>query len=418
MNLYDKASLIITPNAYKAGKIYALKPTSGTGDLTFARAGVKRVRNAAGNWVQIGANVPPLHYPVGGGCPAWWPEPQSTQGVRNSEGAGAVVGTPGILPNNWFLSAGGLNNQIVGVGTEQDLPYVDIRLFGTASQANAQIQFEGQNIIASAPAQIWSNSVFLRIMAQPNPPLSYSLRVREALDTGVFVADGLVGITPTTSFARYQQTRTNTGGTTQRIQPMMLINLSIGVVYDFTIRIAVPQMELGAIATSPIITNGSAITRLADVPSLTGASALIGQTEGTIFVEAQLHGQSFSDSVNRSLIAISDGTNSNRINIYRQNNFIRYDNVAGGVVQFSDNVFSITDFTGQTIKVALSYTLNNVKVFVNGVLRNTDTSALIPACPNINLGTSRQGDAQWNGLTRPAILAPLLSDAECIALTT
>jgi len=33
--LYDKASLILTPNGFKASKLYSLTPTDGTGDFTF-----------------------------------------------------------------------------------------------------------------------------------------------------------------------------------------------------------------------------------------------------------------------------------------------------------------------------------------------------------------------------------------------
>lgn len=71
MNLYDKASLIITPNAYKAGKIYAAKPTSGAGDLTFSRASAQTRRNVAGVLENLANNVPALDYPTVGGCP-WW----------------------------------------------------------------------------------------------------------------------------------------------------------------------------------------------------------------------------------------------------------------------------------------------------------------------------------------------------------
>ena len=48
MNLYDEASLIITPNAYKEDKLYAVKPTDGSGDLTWTRASTKTRINADG----------------------------------------------------------------------------------------------------------------------------------------------------------------------------------------------------------------------------------------------------------------------------------------------------------------------------------------------------------------------------------
>jgi hypothetical protein len=48
MSLYDEASLIITPNAYKENKLYALKPTDGSGDLTWTRASTKTRVNSEG----------------------------------------------------------------------------------------------------------------------------------------------------------------------------------------------------------------------------------------------------------------------------------------------------------------------------------------------------------------------------------
>jgi hypothetical protein len=38
MSLLDTASLIVTPNAYKEGKLYSVIPSDGSGDFTFTRA--------------------------------------------------------------------------------------------------------------------------------------------------------------------------------------------------------------------------------------------------------------------------------------------------------------------------------------------------------------------------------------------
>ena len=37
MSLFDDASLVLTPNGYKASKLYSIKPTSGLGDMTVVR---------------------------------------------------------------------------------------------------------------------------------------------------------------------------------------------------------------------------------------------------------------------------------------------------------------------------------------------------------------------------------------------
>mgnify|MGYP001063724655 CR=1 FL=1 len=48
MSTYDDASLIYYPSGYKAGKAYSLKPTDGSGDLTFTRASTATRVNAEG----------------------------------------------------------------------------------------------------------------------------------------------------------------------------------------------------------------------------------------------------------------------------------------------------------------------------------------------------------------------------------
>lgn len=48
MSLFDSASLVVTPNGYKAGKLYSIKPTSGAGDLDVVRATSATRVNASG----------------------------------------------------------------------------------------------------------------------------------------------------------------------------------------------------------------------------------------------------------------------------------------------------------------------------------------------------------------------------------
>jgi hypothetical protein len=60
------------------------------------------------------------------------------------------------------------------------------------------------------------------------------------------------------------------------------------------------QLEAGAYATSYIPTLGAAVTRGLDACSKTGISSLIGQTEGTLFVETK---PSFSKLVSNAQLA-------------------------------------------------------------------------------------------------------------------
>jgi hypothetical protein len=48
MSLLDTASLLLTPNAYKEGKLYSVIPSDGSGDFTFTRATTATRVNSAG----------------------------------------------------------------------------------------------------------------------------------------------------------------------------------------------------------------------------------------------------------------------------------------------------------------------------------------------------------------------------------
>ena len=77
MSLFDDASLVLTPNGYKASKLYSIKPTSGLGDMTVTRATTATRVNSAGLIESVAINVPRLDY-TGGGCPSILAEPLRT----------------------------------------------------------------------------------------------------------------------------------------------------------------------------------------------------------------------------------------------------------------------------------------------------------------------------------------------------
>ena len=63
--LFDSASLVITPNGVKTSKLYAIKPTDGTGDLTVTRKTSATRINENGNIVNVPANVARIDYSNG-----------------------------------------------------------------------------------------------------------------------------------------------------------------------------------------------------------------------------------------------------------------------------------------------------------------------------------------------------------------
>jgi hypothetical protein len=133
------------------------------------------------------------------------------------------------------------------------------------------------------------------------------------------------------------------------------------------------QFESGSYPTSYIPTTSASVTRNADVISKTGISSLIGQTEGTLFVDFIAEG--FADF--GTPLCINDGSTANSIWITTfGNGDIR------GEVFGSSNVQATFTYSGgvvgQRYKLALVYKANDFAMYVNGNLIGTDLSGTLP----------------------------------------
>jgi hypothetical protein len=182
------------------------------------------------------------------------------------------------------------------------------------------------------------------------------------------------------------------------------------------------QLELSPIATSYIPTTTGAVTRVKDDIYLTSASSLIGQTEGTLFIEVDWQ----NDTVSQGLLDINDGTLDNRLMIFNSagssaNMYIR----SGGGGALNQGVSS-TSFTGIK-KLAFTYEKSataTLKLFIDGTLESTATNEDTSAVTGLNeviIG----GQATGSGVSEAnmwirtvALFTSRLTDTECQDLTT
>jgi hypothetical protein len=173
------------------------------------------------------------------------------------------------------------------------------------------------------------------------------------------------------------------------------------------------QLEQGAYATSYIPTLGTSVTRVADSAGKSSISSLIGQTEGTLFVDVDVV-NSQSPSGNWHICVL--GSVSERITLYTTSSTIAVDGTSstGG---FGTISASLT--TGRK-KMAVAYAANDIAFYINGVLIGTKTSATIPtSMSDIDLGGNFTFvDFLAGNKFNQAILFPTrLSNSDLAALT-
>lgn len=378
MSLIEQASLVITPNAVKASKLYAIKPIDGTGDLSVVRATTATRVNELGLIEQVPANVARLDY-TNGSCPSILVEPQRTNLALNSQSFipswstspqtnGTITSTTTIDPEG-FTNAVRITN-VSGGGTLG-------RLFTVVS---------GTTYTSS----IW---------------------VRRVTGTGIVelvdLNGGSISLNLTNEWQRFSVTSTAVSIGRFYIRATIIGN---------SIEVWGAQLEVRANATSYIPTVASAVTRNADVISKSGISSLIGQTEGTIYADIDFNNAQSKTETNR-IIELTDGTNSNRIIVaFGSTNTLLTRLTASGVEQAS---FAATSISVGMLKIALSYSSSGVKLYVNGTLRQSNLSASIPATNRMNLGYEGTTNLQQlnDGINSVVLWKTKLTDQQCINLT-
>ena len=177
------------------------------------------------------------------------------------------------------------------------------------------------------------------------------------------------------------------------------------------------QAEQGSYPTSYIPNHsGGTITRGADSNVASGLSSVIGQTEGTIYVELDIDNL---EGDYRRIIGVSDGTTDDSIQLTLSSSGSLEVYIGQGGT-YSVVYYGPTLSTGVQ-KLAITYKTNEARIYRNGTLLTTDTSVVVPACSNLYLGkipTASTTSVIGNKIKQSLLFDTALSDADCITLTT
>jgi hypothetical protein len=408
---YDLASLVVVPSGYKTSKVYAQKPQTTDGQLAFTRSTTATRVNSAGLIEEVAINVPRLDY-LNSTCPRLLLEPQRVNLALFSESldnaywtnaeATTVSANVGVSPDG-YTNADKLIPQATSnfhrlsrsFTVTTATPYTfsafvkragyDYFLIRTSDAGNNNIGYDllngtvtytasGYTSFIESYGNDWYRIGFVRsftastitINFRPNPTAIST----NALDN--FTGDGTSG----------------------------------GFVWG-------TMLELGSYATSYVNTLNSAVTRGADDASKTGIASLIGQTEGTLFLEFTI-GRTPA-STDRVAI-LSDGTGSERIGISLGGTGLLYMFVVDGGATQAEIIRTGT--TAGTYKVAAAYKANDFVFYVNGVQVGTDTAGTIPSCSRLDIGNQLGVGQLGGGVNQALLFTTRLTNAQLAELTT
>jgi hypothetical protein len=218
----------------------------------------------------------------------------------------------------------------------------------------------------------------------------------------------------TSTLQRFSSTITLADATTANLQPGVSVSFSSGVAIDITLRIGLPQLELGAFATSVIPTTTTARTRAVDLASVNTLSPWYNATEGTLFADVAIAYTVPAISFPITA-AFTDGTVNNAMQIgYVTASLASFEVNAGGASQAA----LYPSNAAVNRRTAGAYKVNDFAVSTNGGTVATDTLGTIPTVDRLRLGERVAGN-NLNGYLRRITYYPRrLSNAELVSITS
>ena len=412
-------SLLIVPYRSKTGKLYSQIPTSGAGDFTVTRATTATRLNSAGLIESVASGIPRLDYYTSGGtagCPALLVEPAATNLALQSEAWN-------VSP--WAATSGGQGSTVSGNvttspdGTTNADKLIEAAVTGTHFCLQNLTLTSGTTYTTSFFAKASETTLGRFRMSGSGAYWDIDFNLTAGTVTG--------GTNP--FIQNYGNGWYRIGGTFTANQASNNFILSLRDASGNTsytgngtngFFVWGAQLEAGSVATSYIPTTTAAVTRNADVISVSGAvSGSIGQTEGTMYAEVDVRNLGYNGVI--AIIQTNDWVADS----------IQIQKVLGNVWRFTIRVASAIilnidagAITAGIYKVALAYSTasSGTVLAVNGSIISTQTASSIPACNSLVLGARNQTGTfsiHLNDRIRAAALyTTRLTNAELAALTS
>jgi hypothetical protein len=405
MALLDTASLIVTPNGYKASKLYSIVPSDGTGDMAFSRTGNTATRvNSSGLIATVNADIPRLDY-LGSTCPKLLLEPQRTNLLTYSNDFDNAVWTKSgvTITANTVTSPDGTTNADKIVESSANASHFIYRAITGSSRTFT--------VFAKSAGRNWIG------ILSDNGTTFFNI------STGVLgtIASGVTAKIESYNNGWYRCSVTSTHSTYGASVYVCSANNVDTYLGDGTsgVYVYASQIEVGLFPTSYIPTTTASVTRNPD--SLTKSNVYtngyITSFGGTWFIDLANNNGFTRDSAK---IGMWIGeSNSNSINTGFSSFNIRTLSGTAQKLQISFYNGTIGTTLYQTTqvdaKIAITFNGTTANIFVNGtkVVNSVSAGITLANFQYFNF----QEDVPYY-IKSTALFASPLSDTNCITLTT
>jgi len=382
-------------------------------DFTVDRNTVKYVLNSSGDIASVAIDTPAIEYNTDGTYKGLLVEPASTNICLQSEDI-----------NTTWIDANATPTQSTEETPDGDTTNKYIKLVDDSGGGTGGVYID-QTITVSANTK-YTASVFLkadqlafaRLEARvydgaTNGEQYFELSGAGSLGTASNLDDSSIVAYPNGWYRcsiTWTQGAADTSFTYRIAVADSISNVTVDLDGTSSIFVWGAQVEASPIATSYIPTTTASVTRNKDDITLTGASDLIGQSEGTLYVEVDVRNNPDSG---QDILYISNNNFTNRI-------YINLGTTGGIRVEGTDGLSIAGSVITGVNKIAVGYAGNNTKLFVNGSQIGTDTTCTISSGKtDIDIGQSYAATLQANMWIRAvALYKTRLTDDQLADLTS
>jgi len=339
---------------------------------------------------------PRFDYSGGASCPSLLLEPSRSNLIPSEYlPLMSIIGSPVITPNATTSPEGYQNMAEFSSSATSDRYQKNLGVLSGQHTFSAFFKYSGTD--KSVYLRMSDTSSRLKVdIASSGVTIdsggSLNIDDSDVIDYGNGIYRAYMIFTPSTgtTFAQFYPSATDTSGSIYA--------------YGF-------QIEAGSYPTSYIPNHsGGSVTRDADSAEVTSASSIIGQTEGTIFLEFK------ADNVSLDIIGINRSTTNGILIFKTASNLVKVQIYSGG----SSTTLTNTGVLSGVIKLALVYKSRESSLFINGTKVATSTNNL-SFTASLNLvefmGNYFAGIGK-NEVQQTLLFPTALSDNNCITLTS
>lgn len=454
MTLIQSASLLITPTGFKTGDIYTAIPNNTTsGDFQFVRNSSGYVFTSQSQFVTRSVDVPRLTYNSGSTYPSTLiergslneiglsGEPYVTASSANKawrDGIEYLLQTQSItpiagLPTTRFTYTGSKVGTAGTGGSDVtgSLAYRLGPLSGSGYYTLSTVVRKGnvRNLWIYLSGFVWATGSATTGVSNPQIAFDFESRIFTSSLSSAYYTASYTQLDNAESY-KLDITFNHSGSTTSRFIRMVpttgsgTVNSRRYQSASFYHDIAYLQLERGFGSTSYIETpNSESVTRAADSLFRTSSSDVIGQQEGTVYVQANLPTAPISAS-NSVILGLSypipAGGAGPFVYISREESSQITVHVSGSTPSGDTVLLTSPLAYSGSVKIAVAYSSSNSKLYINGAEVSASTSTLTFGNPlsRIDIGSwysGQQGDAS---IDYAALWKTRLTDAQLVEITS